>query len=109
MIIRIVLARGYLFKSRSFSSKTDYFQILGIDRSFDIHPDRLKDIYKDNMKILHPDLNTMKSDTEKITIANQASQVTAAYQVLSDPHERAMHLLELLKTPMEEQATVRYV
>ena len=100
------MTRALLNTSRTFSSKCDYFKVLGIHRSFDISPDQLKDIYKEFMKRLHPDLHTMKSMTEKINMADQASQVTAAYQVLSDPHDRAMHLLELSGTPMDEQATV---
>jgi len=104
---RILTARGFLYGTRTFSSKVDHFQVLGIQRSFDLKPEQLKDIYKDYMKKLHPDLNTLKSNSDQITIAEQASQVTAAYQILSDPHARAMHLLELLGTPMDEQASVR--
>jgi len=99
-----ILARG----TRTFSSKADYFQLLGLNRTFDLYPEQLKDIYKDFMKRLHPDLHTFKSSPEKISFADQASEVNAAYQILLDPHARAMHLLELLGTPMDEQASVRY-
>ena len=77
------IARRFLCPTRrAFSSKTDHFQLLGMTRSFDINPDLLKDTYKEFMKRLHPDLNTMKSKNEKMSIADHASQVTAAYQVL---------------------------
>jgi len=94
------------FLSSKVVAIVDYFQLLGIRKTFDLSPEQLKDTYKDFMKKLHPDLHTLKSNDEKIVKADQASQITAAYQVLLDPHSRALHLLELLGSPMNEQTTV---
>ena len=85
------------------TSSVDFFDILNIPRRFSINDSEIKSNYRRLMNELHPDKHTTgKSMEERQQIEDQASQVTQAYQVLKYPHERAMHLLQLVEHPMEE-------
>jgi len=77
------------------SSSSDYFDILGVERTFVQSPDELKTKYKSLMTRFHPDRHTTSSDEIKIQQALLATNVTRAYSVIEDPLARALHLLEL--------------
>ena len=97
-------AQGDDNSDESFSSSTqvDFFEVLNIPRRFAIDEEEMKSNYRSLMGELHPDKHTIKSIDEKQFIDDQASRVTHAYQILKFPHERAVHLLELVNHPMEE-------
>ena len=59
------------------------------------------------MTELHPDRHTLKSSDEQNFFRMKASEVTRAYTILNNPHERAVHLMKLLGKPMDESSTVR--
>lgn len=77
------------------SSSSDYFNILGVERTFVQSPDELKSKYKSLMTKFHPDRHTTSSDEIRIQQALLATNVTRAYSVIEDPLARALHLLEL--------------
>jgi molecular chaperone HscB len=83
-------------------SHTDYFQIMGLQQSFKISQQDLKHLYKEHMKILHPDKHTLKSLEKQESTAKLASEVTRGYEVLKDDYERSLHLLELNGNKMDE-------
>ena len=60
----------------------DPYQILGVDKS--VSTDDLKSAYRKLAKKLHPDVNPGKKDIEQ-----KFKEVTAAYDLLSDPAKRA--------------------
>jgi DnaJ-domain-containing protein 1 len=66
----------------------------------------LKKAYKKLMQKLHPDLHRNKSEEEQDDIHDQASNVTRAYRTLLEPQHRALHLLELMGKPLDENTTV---
>lgn len=75
--------------------------------SFDVSLADLKAAYMKRMTELHPDRHTLKSQQEQDFFRNKASEVTRAYTILSAPHERAAHLMQLAGKPMDESSTVR--
>lgn len=101
------------FRPRLIDSKryfaSDYFATLGVPRSFAVTNDELKQSYRTLMADFHPDRHTLKSQEEQEIKAEEASKVTNAYAVLQNPHERAVHLLELLDKPLEETASQKLV
>ena len=61
------------------------------------------------MAELHPDRQSQKSVDEQAIAAVGAAQVTHAYNVLSNPHERAVHMLDLVGKPLDEAAGTELV
>lgn len=62
---------------------TDYYAMLGVDR--DAGPDEIKRAYRRLARELHPDVNPDPATQERF------KEVTAAYEVLSDPQKRQMY------------------
>ncbi|KAI0881007.1 DnaJ-domain-containing protein [Annulohypoxylon maeteangense] len=65
--------------------KADYYQLLGVDRQ--ASDDEIKKAYRKKALELHPDRNY--GDVENAT--QRFAEVQAAYEVLSDPQERAWY------------------
>ena len=65
--------------------KTSYYELLGVERS--ATEDELKKAYRRKALLLHPDKN--RGDEERAT--KVFAEVQAAYEVLSDPQERAWY------------------
>lgn len=61
----------------------DYYAVLGVAR--DASPEEIKKAYRRLARELHPDVNPDPEHQERF------KQVTAAYEVLSDPEKRQMH------------------
>jgi molecular chaperone DnaJ len=62
---------------------TDYYALLGVDR--DAAPDEIKRAYRRLARELHPDVNPDPQTQDRF------KEVTAAYEVLSDPQKRQMY------------------
>jgi molecular chaperone DnaJ len=62
---------------------TDYYATLGLDR--DASPEEIKRAYRRLARELHPDVNGDPQTQERF------KEVTAAYEVLSDPQKREMY------------------
>ncbi|KAI0453987.1 DnaJ domain-containing protein [Xylaria acuta] len=67
------------------SKKTDYYQLLGVGRT--AADDEIKKAYRKKALELHPDRNF--GDVDNAT--HKFADVQAAYEVLSDPQERAWY------------------
>lgn len=61
----------------------DHYDVLGIDRN--ASPEEIKKAYRRLARELHPDVNPSADAAERF------KQVTHAYDVLSDPHERQQY------------------
>lgn len=66
-------------------AKTSYYELLGVERQ--ATEDELKKAYRRKALLLHPDKN--RGDEERAT--KTFAEVQAAYEVLSDPQERAWY------------------
>jgi molecular chaperone DnaJ len=62
-------------------TQTDYYEVLGVAR--DASPEEIKRAYRRLARQLHPDVNPAEEERFK--------EVTAAYEVLSDPQKRELH------------------
>jgi molecular chaperone DnaJ len=62
---------------------TDYYALLGVSR--DASPDEIKRAYRQLARELHPDVNQDPASVDRF------KDVTAAYEVLSDPEKRQMY------------------
>ena len=62
---------------------TDYYALLGVSR--DASPDEIKRAYRQLARELHPDVNPDSASVDRF------KEVTAAYEVLSDPEKRQMY------------------
>ncbi|CAF0735590.1 unnamed protein product [Adineta ricciae] len=83
-------------------SELDYFRLFDFSRSFEIDTKQLTRIFRNKMKLLHPDLFTNKSDTEKQHSQDQSSLLNEAYKTLLSPLARAHYLLKLENITLEE-------
>ena len=95
----------FLARSRhlcSISSQPDFFKLLRFERQFDLDDASLHHAYKQIMSGSHPDRFALGTHADKLSAANHAATVTNAYDVLKQPHTRAIHLLELLGMPLAE-------
>jgi Fe-S protein assembly co-chaperone HscB len=103
-VLRTVRTTPRLQAVRSFAT-IDYFERLELPRSFVVEEKELKQSYRKLMATLHPDRHMMESTEAQDQVLEEASQVTTAYSILQNPHERAVHLLELMGRPLEEAAS----
>lgn len=80
----------------------DAFRIFDLPYEFVIDPKALHSAYRAHMMKLHPDRHSQKNPDEQQRLEQQASAVTAAYDILKKPHERARHLLEMFGHTLDE-------
>jgi DnaJ-domain-containing protein 1 len=73
----------------------DYFALLEQPRRPWLDPARLKEKFLSLSSPLHPDRVHESSTSEKEEAQKKFSELNAAYNVLKEPRERLLHLLEL--------------
>lgn len=81
----------------------DRFELLQVERRFDLDDKQLHGAYKALMADAHPDRHGTSAPEERQAAADHASELTDAYSILRAPHLRATHLLELLGAPLTEE------
>lgn len=74
------------------------FSILGVEPSFNLDLSQVETNYLEQMKAYHPDkLAALEDAKEKLLLANKATQLNDAYNILQDEIKRGQVLIDLLK------------
>ncbi|QDU33135.1 hypothetical protein KS4_11780 [Poriferisphaera corsica] len=81
--------------------KQDPYELLGIERTFEIDPDLLQKRYVALSAQHHPD--KFVDPIEQMDAAEMSSSINTAFQSLKDDELRANVLLELMGGPTKEQ------
>lgn len=90
------------------SKRLDAFEVLNLERRFDVSQDALKQSYRSLMANLHPDKHHTKPPSEQETLREKASVVTQSYQILKNSPTRATHMLQLFgKVEDTDEASMR--
>lgn len=80
----------------------DFFSILGLPKAFFLDHQRLRKKYLDLSRMYHPDHHLYASASDDIAaLEEMAGLANQAYQTLSDPDQRMMHILQLEGYPLE--------
>ncbi len=73
----------------------DYFSLLGIKKDFDIDTRQLTENHLKLQRALHPDRYVNDTPRQKLEAINRISMVNDAFQLLHDPYQRGVYLLQL--------------
>jgi Fe-S protein assembly co-chaperone HscB len=86
------------------NQKIDYFQLLEIDRRYDINMDLLEQQYLIKQNLYHPD-KAQDSDI-KGEYLKKSAWINVAYQCLKNDYQRAEHLLNILGKSIDSQVVL---
>jgi molecular chaperone HscB len=74
---------------------SDFFQLFGLPRDFDIDAAQLDSRYRELQRVVHPDRYASAGDQQRRIAMQQATRINEGYQTLKDPLKRGRYLLEL--------------
>jgi molecular chaperone HscB len=74
---------------------SNYFQLFGLPRTFDVAAAQLDSRYRELQRIVHPDRYASAGDQERRLAMQQATRINEGYHTLKDPLQRGRYLLEL--------------
>ena len=83
----------------------NYFQLFGIEVSFDVDLHQLSQTYQMLQKSAHPDKFAHASAQEQLVAVQKSAEINDAYQTIKQPIKRAEYILTLrgVKMPSEEK------
>lgn len=73
----------------------NYFELFGLQASFDVDTELLKQRYREFQKLTHPDKFVNSPESQRVNALRQAGYINDAYQTLVSPIARAKYLLKL--------------
>lgn len=98
--------RRTVAKKSSEESSVNYFQLFGLDTSFNVDTKNLSETYQKLQKAVHPDRFVRASSQEQLIAVQRSAMINDAYQMLKKPLKRAEYMLEIRNTVMpNEQAS----
>ncbi|NQY63222.1 MAG: co-chaperone HscB [Alteromonadaceae bacterium] len=84
----------------------NYFELFGLDTSFNLDTRNLSETYQKLQKAVHPDRFAHASSQEQLIAVQKSAMINDANQTLKKPLKRAEYLLEIRNTVMpNEQAS----
>ncbi|WP_163937396.1 co-chaperone HscB [Paraferrimonas sp. SM1919] len=86
----------------------NYFEIFGLEQTFNIDLGQLSKHYLELQKSVHPDKFANGSEAEQRFAMQKAAQINDAFERLKSPIKRAEHLIELAGIELvDESKTIR--
>jgi molecular chaperone HscB len=84
----------------------NYFQLFGIEISFDVDLSHLSQSYQALQKAVHPDRFAHASSQDQLLAVQKSAEINDAYQTLKQPLKRAEYILTLrgVDMPNEQQS-----
>lgn len=84
----------------------NYFQLFGIEVSFDVDLNQLSQRYQALQKTAHPDRFAHASSQEQLVAVQKSAEINDGYQTLKEPMKRAEYLLTLrgVEMPSEQKS-----
>ncbi len=84
----------------------NYFQLFGIEASFDVDLYQLSQTYQTLQKAVHPDRFAHASSQDKLLAVQKSAEINDAYQTLKQPLKRSKYILTLrgVEMPNEQQS-----
>ncbi|XP_075216096.1 iron-sulfur cluster co-chaperone protein HscB-like protein, mitochondrial [Lycorma delicatula] len=77
------------------NEKNNYFELLGLNITYDLKLAELAKKYRQLQSVLHPDKFSNKTTEEKNISAEYSSLINKAYSTLNNPINRGLYLLKL--------------
>jgi molecular chaperone HscB len=84
--------------------RADFFQVLGVPRTFAVKVADLERRYKETTKVLHPDRYARADARARRASLERSVQLNEAWRTLKDPERRAEYLLSLAGVEVGETA-----
>ena len=75
----------------------DYFEFYGLNPSFYLDEKKLKQLYYQKMRDLHPDMHVGSSNVSQNEVLTLSSYNNEAYNTLKDFHLRLNYLVDLFE------------
>jgi molecular chaperone HscB len=82
---------------------SDYFELFGLARAFELDPVELESNWKQRIALVHPDRFAAENPAQKRVAMHWSAQLNEGYRVLRDPLRRAQYLCELAGHPCINQ------
>lgn len=84
--------------------KQSYFELFGLDLTFEIDLKRLSSAQQRLQAVYHPDRFVNGSEQDKRLSVQQASWINQAFETLSNPVKRARYMLELSGLELNDES-----
>ncbi len=84
--------------------KQSYFELFGLDLTFEIDLKRLSSAQQRLQAVYHPDRFVNASEQDKRLSVQQASWINEAFETLSKPVKRARYMLELSGLELNDES-----
>ncbi|MDN3653879.1 co-chaperone HscB [Thalassotalea ponticola] len=84
----------------------DYFQLFGLEPTFEVNLNQLSATYQALQKTVHPDRFAHSSAQDKMRAVQKSAEINDAFQTLKNPILRGEYLLTLrgVELPSEQQS-----
>lgn len=73
----------------------NYFQLFGIDESFELDATRVEQAYRNLQREYHPDRYAHADEQQQLKAVQAATHINEAFQTLKSPVRRAQYMLSL--------------